>query len=458
MNPSQPIELTVHYPQATEIAKERVLIVDDSPTVRRMFSEYLRPKFECFEAGSFDEALSQLRKHEFGVVVTDVMMPGQSGIELLRKVIENYSPTEVIVASGIDRPQRALDAVRVGAFDYLIKPIDLEVLEATVIRAMERRALLRNASIYKRQLETRNIELAQQKEQLERLQAQIIHSEKMASLGQLSAGVAHELNNPVGFVHANLEILNGHIGTLIKFYDENNVSGTVGPCPHCSSMSIDYPVLLGDIDSIIMDCRSGADRIRDIVQNLRTFSRLDEAEYKTTYIHEGIDATFRLLSRYFSSGSISIEREFSQIPPFNGFSSQLNQVWMNLLANAAQAIGSTIGTVKVKTWNDEENIYIAISDTGAGIAVEHVNRIFDPFFTTKPVGEGTGLGLSISFGIVQRHGGSISVDTALGVGTTFTVRLPMDFEPLDITDVEMTAFPTGVAKEVHLYEIQNTSC
>jgi signal transduction histidine kinase len=414
---------------ATGVSKERVLIVDDSATVRRVYSQYLSPIWECSEAGSFDEALVKLQEYEFAVVITDVKMPGQSGIELLRKVIENYPPTEVIVASGVDRPQRALDALRVGAFDYLIKPFDMEVLEVTVVRAIARRAMHLNASIYKRQLETRNIELAQQKEQLERLQAQIVHSEKMASLGQLAAGVAHELNNPVGFVHANLEIVDGYIAKLIKYYEGDHPADRVGRVSDSSDTSIDYPLLIEDLNSIIVDCRAGANRIRDIVQNLRTFSRLDEAEYKSTNIHEGIDATVRLLSGYFSSDTITIDREYGDVPLFNGFSSQLNQVWMNLLVNGAQAIGSDPGSVRIKTWHDAENIFVAISDTGAGIAAEDMNRLFDPFFTTKPVGEGTGLGLSISYGIVERHGGSISVDTELGIGTTFTVRLPTDFEP-----------------------------
>ncbi len=417
-------------PSATT-QKSRVLLVDDSQTVRKMFSTYLSPRFICAEAASFDEALAVLRTDEFDVVITDIIMPGLSGIELLRKIIGEYPNIAVIVVSGVDRPQRALDAMRLGAFDYIIKPCEPEVLEITVERAIKHRKLLVEAQRSKLDLETKNEELVNGKVQLEHLQTQIVQSAKMASLGQLAAGVAHELNNPVGFVHANLEMLDQYftdLTRLIQFYDEAQISETDGAKAAAIKDEIGYPALIQDITSIVRDCRDGSDRIRDIVQNLRTFSRLDEADYNLTNIHEGIDSTIRLISAYFSSGNIRLVREYGDLPAIQAFSGQLNQVWMNLLVNAAQAIGSGKGELKIKTSVDNDNIVVEISDSGCGIAVQDLNRIFDPFFTTKPVGEGTGLGLSISFGIVERHGGNITVDTRLNEGTTFKVRLPLHFE------------------------------
>ena len=408
----------------------RVLLVDDSRTVRKIFSTYLAPRFECAEAGSFDEALALLRTDEFDVVITDIIMPGLSGIELLRKIVAEFPNIAVIVVSGVDRPQRALDAMRLGAFDYIIKPCEPEVLEITVDRAIKHRELLVDAQRSKRDLETKNEELVTGKIQLEHLQAQIVQSAKMASLGQLAAGVAHELNNPVGFVHANLEMLDQHftnLTRLIEYYDQIDISAIDGAKAASIKDEIGYPTILGDINSIVRDCRDGSDRIRDIVQNLRTFSRLDEADYNLTNIHEGLDSTIRLISGYFSSGNIRLVRDYGDLPVIQAFSGQLNQVWMNLLVNAAQAIGTGKGEVKIKTSVDDDDIFVEISDSGCGIAVQDLNRIFDPFFTTKPVGEGTGLGLSISFGIVERHGGNITVDTRLGVGTTFKVRLPLHF-------------------------------
>ena len=412
----------------------KILLVDDSRVVRKVFSAVLSQRFKCVEAGSFDEAIRELKKQDFAVVIADIIMPGLSGIELLRKVLQDFPGTEVIIVSGVDRPQRALDAVRLGAFDYLIKPCDTNVLEITVERALERRRLVVAALKYKADLETKNAELINRKEQLERLQTRIVQSEKMASLGQLSAGVAHELNNPVGFVHANLEILDRYVSDLvqlIRFYDDAELSPADASEAAAIKASICYPIICDDISSIIRDCCEGSDRIREIVQNLRTFSRLDEAEYKDTNIHEGIEATAKLLSKHFLSGNIKLVRSYGDLPSIGAFPGPLNQVWMNLLANAAQAIarGSGTGQISITTTADNQNVYVEIADNGCGIAIQHVNRIFDPFFTTKPIGEGTGLGLSISFGIVQRHGGSISVNSRLNEGTSFKVTLPLHFEP-----------------------------
>lgn len=389
----------------------------------------LAGRYECREACSFDDAVTAIKKECFDVVITDVIMPGLSGIELLRKIVKEYPETAVVVVSAVDRPQRALDAIRLGAFDYLIKPCDPSALEFTVERAIEHRDLLAKAHRHEQELERQNAELLRRKDLLERLQAQLVQSEKMASLGQLAAGVAHELNNPVGIVYSNIEIL----GDLIE------------PLAKNSNAEAD---LLHEIRSIIADCREGSTRIRDIVQNLRTFSRLDEAEYKETDIHEGIDATLRLLSRHFASGRIAIRKAYGDVPRVSAFPSQLNQVWMNLLANAAQAIGNRAGEIFIRTWADANDVVVTVSDTGAGIPVQHLNRIFDPFFTTKPVGDGTGLGLSISFGIVERHGGSITANSRLNEGTTFEVRLPRHFTPdLSATEKSITFY--------HQQEIQH---
>lgn len=411
---------------------ERILIVDDSAIVRKAFSKRLSGRYACVESDSAIDAINRLRETSFDLVITDILMPGLSGIELLRKVVENHPETAVLVVSGIDRPQRALDAMRLGAADYLIKPCDPEVLQITVERTLERSALIKNARKYKHDLEARNEELLRKKEQLERLQAQIIHSEKMASLGQLAAGIAHELNNPVGYVHGNMEILEkcaAGLLTLLKYYDDAGITGPVAEGAAKIKAEIGYDYTVSDLASIISDCRDGAERVRDIVQNLRTFSRLDEAEFKTTDIHEGIDSTIRLLSRYFSGGKIRLLREYGELPSVEAYSAQLNQVWANLLINAAQAVAEKGGDVCIRTNVDEDSVVIAVTDNGVGIPPENLSRIFDPFFTTKAVGDGTGLGLSISFGIIERHGGKISVESKPGQGSTFTVTLPISYRP-----------------------------
>jgi signal transduction histidine kinase len=406
----------------------RVLIVDDEEAVRKLFAACLSERYTCVTAGDAQEALVRLASGPFAVVVADVQMPGLSGVELLRKITEHFPETAAVMVSGVDRPQRILDAIRQGAYDYLVKPVDLDVLEITVERALERRRLLRDGKRYRQDLEVHNAELAHQKAELERLQAQMVHSEKMASLGQLAAGVAHELNNPAGFIYGNMEILGEYavgLERLLRFYDGAQLPPPLAAQAVVIKEEIDYEIALGELHSIISDCRDGAGRIRDIVQNLRLFSRLDEAELKRIDLHEGIESTVRLLSQYFGPGGVVLERDYSELPSVECFAGQLNQVWMNLLVNAAQAAGRG-GGVRVATREQDGQAVVAISDTGAGIPPEHLKRIFDPFFTTKPVGEGTGLGLSITYGIVERHGGTIRVESHPGAGTTFTVFLPIN--------------------------------
>ena len=192
----------------------RLLIVDDEEPVRNLFAKCLAERYSCETAANAQEALDRLQQKQFALVITDIQMPGIGGIELLRKINELYRDTAVIIASGIDRTQRVIDAIRMGAYDYLVKPCELDVLELCVQRALERRTLLRNARRYKEDLENRNIELARQKTELERIQAQLVHSEKMASLGQLAAGVAHELNNPAGFIFSNMTILPKYVARV----------------------------------------------------------------------------------------------------------------------------------------------------------------------------------------------------------------------------------------------------
>ena len=411
----------------TQASDRRILIVDDESAIRNLFAAWLSENYECETAASADEALVILATATYALVISDMMMPGRNGVELLREIRSRYPETAVIMISGVDRPQRVRDALRVGAFDYLIKPCELDVLTLSVERALERRSLQRTARSYKAHLENQNEELANSKTALERLQAQLVHTEKMASLGQLSAGIAHELNNPAGFVYGNMDILRVYLADLerlLSAYDQVTLPPDAAVTINSLKTEINYEKLLRDLSSIMSDCREGAQRICDVVKNLRLFSRLDEAELKRVDIHEGLDSTIRLLSRYYSDGRIVLHRDYGELPAVNCYAGQLNQVWMNLLGNAAQAVPDQ-GEVSIATRRDGDWVTIAISDTGTGIAEDQLSRIFDPFFTTKPVGEGTGLGLSISYGIIERHGGTITVTSEVGSGTTFTVRIPI---------------------------------
>ena len=410
----------------------RVLIVDDDEQVRNLVALCLSERYSCETAANAQEALDWLQRQPFALVITDIQMPGLGGIELLRKINELYRDTAVIIASGIDRTQRVIDAIRNGAYDYLIKPCELDVLELCVERALERRTLLRNARRYKEDLENRNIELARRRTELERVQAQLVHSEKMASLGQLAAGVAHELNNPAGFIFSNMAALPGYVERLeqiLSIYESVSLNDSDAERIKAMITETDYENLLADLRSIAADSYHGAERIRDIVQNLRLFSRLDEAEIQQVDLHEGIESTIRLLSKYYSSPLITLRRDYANLPLIDCYAGQLNQVWMNLLVNAAQAIGDSHGEVRIVSGFDSDKVFVCIGDTGKGIAPEHLKNIFDPFFTTKAVGEGTGLGLSISHGIVARHHGTLTVESEPGKGASFKVSLPVHLEP-----------------------------
>ena len=443
--------------------KPRVLIVDDSRLVRSVFYNTLSENYDCTVAGSYVEAVDFLKLFEFELVIADVIMPGLSGTELLRKIIDDYPKTLVIMVSGVDRPQRALDALRLGAFDYLIKPCELPVLELTVERALKHSRLLRSAEKHKVDLERHNAELVKGRIELNRLQGQVVQNEKMAALGQVAAGIAHELNNPVAFVHGNLDILGQTVTALIElitYYETADLPAGITTGAAAIKSGIRYKVSLDDLNSIIEDCREGTERIRDIVQNLRTFSRLDEAEFKKADINAGIDSTIRLLSQYFNCGNITLVREFGELPEVDAFGGQLNQVWMNLLVNAAQSIGNRNGEVRVRTRLEGEFVLVTIGDTGVGIAKQDVKRIFDPFYTSKSVGEGTGLGLSICFGIVERHGGQIAVESTLGQGTEFTVRLPISIENApDASETGIDRFEVvETDQERFSYELQIVNC
>lgn len=269
-------------------------------------------------------------------------------------------------------------------------------------------------------------ELQRAYRKLQKTQAQLIQSEKMTSLGQLVAGVAHELNNPIGFITSNMQPLQAAIENLLKLldmYNNSNLSEEERNKINKFMEENDFEFLMDDLNDLMEDINEGAKRAHKIVLDLRNFSRLDEAEYKEVDIHQGIDSTLNLLSKYYKH-RVEVHKDYGNIPLISCYASQLNQVWMNVLVNAAQAIDGT-GNVYIKTYLEDDMVCIKIKDSGKGIEKEVIERIFDPFFTTKPVGEGTGLGLSISHSIIEKHDGTIELDSEVGAGTTFTIKLPI---------------------------------
>lgn len=274
------------------------------------------------------------------------------------------------------------------------------------------------------------VERARQEELIARLaqaHTQLLQSEKLASIGQLAAGVAHEINNPVAFVNSNLGTLRGYVEDLFKTLSayeqgEKEMSPATQKAMRDLKQQIDLVYLREDMGSLLDESISGLQRVKRIVQDLRDFSHVDDSGKQWTNLETGLDSTLNVVGSALKDKA-EVRKEYAGIPEIECVPSQINQVFMNLLINAAQAIEGH-GTITLRTGCDETNAWVEVQDTGCGIEPEHIDRIFDPFFTTKPVGTGPGLGLSISYGIVNRHGGRIEVHSESGKGTTFRVSLP----------------------------------
>ncbi|TQV76009.1 two-component sensor histidine kinase [Exilibacterium tricleocarpae] len=293
--------------------------------------------------------------------------------------------------------------------------------------------LLENRS---RELYDTNRSLRQAYDKLRDQKAQLLHQEKLASIGQLSAGVAHEINNPTSFVKSNLTTLKRYgasIKAVLRTYDDlllqlekESLTPEVSACLNATRTAAeeyDVAYIVEDIDSLIDDGIDGTERIHDIVQNLKNFARIDDKEEEQVDINACIENTLKLVSSELKY-KCEVAIEFGELPPTYGFPGHLQQVFLNLFVNASQAIDD-FGRIDVATCYEEEQILVMVSDTGRGMEEEIIKDIFNPFFTTKEVGVGTGLGLSISHGIIKKHGGAIEVTSTPGRGTTFVISLPV---------------------------------
>ncbi|MFO1430687.1 MAG: CHASE2 domain-containing protein [Candidatus Competibacteraceae bacterium] len=282
-------------------------------------------------------------------------------------------------------------------------------------------------SIAHQELGQRHRQLENAYQELTRAQQQLVHSEKMASLGLLVAGVAHELNNPISFVHGNLEFIGEYTDRLATVIDAYSGAGRDDPPSRRAGDRQKEKARVGNtlktLRELIASCREGTERVKKIVLDLRTFSRADDTGPVLAELHEGLESTLNLLVKEYRD-RITVHRDYAKLPAMECYSGQINQVFMNLLLNAAQAIPEK-GDVWIQTALEDDRVIITIRDNGNGIPESNLHRIFDPFFTTKPVGTGTGLGLSITYSIIDKHGGTIRVKSQVNVGTEFTVELPL---------------------------------
>lgn len=415
----------------------KILIADDDLTSRLVLATTLQGMGHTVVAVENGRlAWERWQSEAFALLISDWQMPDLDGLALCQQIrsTEREHYTCVILLTSKEGKGSQLDGMAAGADDFITKPFDEKLLAARLCVAERMLALHDALRTETAAVVERNAHLEALNQKLAAAQSQLMQSEKMASVGLLAAGVAHEINNPIAFVHANFATLKDYLGEFFQVLGAYEELERALPNEHPALLPIrafkqssDLAFLQQDTSALLAETLEGVLRIKKIVQDLKDFSHPDEPEWQRVDLHRCLDSTLNIVAPELKY-KVQLVKRYGTLPNIYCLPFQLNQVFMNLLINAAQAIAVN-GTITITTGVDGPMAWVTIRDTGAGIAAEHINRVFDPFFTTKPIGIGTGLGLSVSYGIVQRHGGTIVVDSVVGDGTAFTVRLPMDGGP-----------------------------
>ncbi len=406
---------------------ETVLVVDDNPEMLGFVCDVLAGSYRLCQASDSASAMEILGRQSIDLIVSDVMMPGPDGIALCETLKGDAALRHIplILLTARASLDSKLSGFAAGADEYLTKPFHPDELKARIAALLRMRAM-------ERQVRRSHDELATAYDELRDAQAQLAHADKMAALGTLVAGVAHEINNPVSFIHSSIDLISRSIADLRDLLDRHLAAAAADSAMGQLRGEVDSDERFATLLENAAICRDGAQRAARIVQDLRSFSRPATDGREPTDLHESIEQSLRLLQGELH-GRITIEREFGEIPLVLCNAGQMSQVFLNLLANAVQAIPDK-GTIAVRTSNGGDQVIVSVADTGPGMSADTRDKIFDPFFTTKEVGRGTGLGLSIVRSLVRSHGGEISVASAPGDGTTFTVSLPTNGAPHEQLD------------------------
>jgi signal transduction histidine kinase len=389
----------------------KVLLAEDDPVSRRLLQAHLeRWGHEVTAAADGGEAWRLFEAGNFFLVVTDWMMPEIDGPELIRRIRACPRPgyVYVIMLTARSRKEDVVQGMEAGANDFVTKPFDREELRVR-IRAGERIVQLEHS-------------LAQQNQALREAQAALVQSEKLASLGRVAAGVAHEINNPIAYVTNNLAVLRRDMQATFAALDAYR-KGNADEAARLEEEG-DIAYFQENFPRTCDKTLEGLRRVRDIVNNLRDFAHLDEAEFKEADLNAALESALEILQHEVKAKGVHVATQFEPLPAVLCHPGKINQVFFNLLVNAVQACGAG-GIVAVRTRFEAGKAVVEVQDNGCGIKPEHRSRLFEPFFTTKPIGQGTGLGLSVSYGIIRDHGGNIEVESEVGRGTTFRVRIPL---------------------------------
>jgi len=424
--------------------KKRILVVDDQKNNFELLALILDAEdYECIYAQGGVEALAAVEQSPPELLLVDVMMPGMDGFELTQRLKSDEKTANIpiiLMTSLTDRDSR-MRGFEVGAEEFISKPIDHVELLARIRSLLRIKTLLDQANANNALLEyevkvrsdkllANHAELLETHLKLKNTQQHLVQSEKMVALGQLAAGVAHEINNPIGYINSNLNSLDGYVNDLLSLLsayeavdDRLPMDDEVQQLMRLKEES-DIEYIRSDIKELLLESQQGTNRVKTIVQDLKDFAHPGAVDWEWVNLHDGLNSTLNVVHNELKYKT-EVIKEYAQLPNVQCLPSQLNQVWMNFMVNASHAI-STKGKIYLRTGlEDDEHVWIEVEDTGSGIEADKLERIFEPFFTTKPIGKGTGLGLSIAFSIVEKHLGKIDIDSEVGRGTRLRVTIPI---------------------------------
>jgi len=404
-----------------------LLYVEDDEEIRWQFNHFLtRYTGTLITANNGMEGIEAYCKHRPDIILTDINMPVMDGLAMSRAIRELDTSVPIIVLSAFDQRDYLMEAINIGIDKYVVKPVISSKLSDALLACAHR--LWAEAEIKQAQalLEDRINEEVRKSRKKDSL---MLQQEKLASIGQLAAGVAHEINNPIGFITSNLQRFKEYADSIIAYHQAaDKIIAEECPAPLRQRLAEygeqhELSYILGDIQELIEQSLDGAQRVKQIVLDLKDFAHPDENGIKEASLNKCIESTVNMVRNEIKFVADLI-LDLGELVPILCNPQQINQVITNLLLNAAHSI-SERGTISVTTRMEGGHALLTISDTGCGIPPEILSRIFDPFFTTKEVGKGTGLGLAISSDIIQKHNGVITVTSEPGKGSTFTVTLPV---------------------------------
>ncbi|MEH2414227.1 hybrid sensor histidine kinase/response regulator [Nostoc sp.] len=422
-----------------------ILLVDDNPNNLKVLYEAIQGcGWKALMATDGESAIEQTEYARPDLILLDVMMAGIDGFETCRRLKTNpiTQNIPVIFMTALSDSTDKVAGLEIGAVDYITKPFQQEEVIARLKLHLKISLLTRTLE---ERVQERTAELTQSLQQLQQTQLQLIQSEKMSTIGQMVAGIGHEINNPVGFVGGNLSYIEEYVNNLLRLV---SLQQQKLPQPDAEIEElveeIDLEYLVEDLPKLMASMHQGISRLKDISLSLRTFARTDIASQVEFQIHEGIDSTLMLLRHRLKGNGdrpkIEVVTQYGDLPAISCYPGQLNQVFMNIIANAIDefdelnqnhsdqkiAVYPNIITITTSVESQQQTVTICIQDNGPGMLTEVQARIFEPSFTTKAVGKGTGLGLAISYQIiVDKHNGQVNCLSIPGEGTKFIITLPM---------------------------------